>query len=369
MKMHELLSEAPAAGSMAISTPQLGPTSPVNGGNTHAPSTAANLWRGRTGNNNPPTPGKSGSWSRWLRMQKRQAGPKFKDFLTRGDLKQLGAGRAARAAGMYLSLLKWLNFYDFAVEYWTNVTILEAMVKTGELEKSEYGPAKRMMAEELAVNIALSTAFPNLIKWFFRLRYLKWIPQILGGLATVFTGGGMAAAEIAIILATEAASIALQNYLKTPAGQECVSYIVVAVIDPGFKWLYDQGPGRMFGKLKELKPETVDKVNAKVNPNAPIGPALAGLVDKVNPSSSDVIGGPDTVTPGSIDDDDAVDTKDKKPSGQGGKPSDAKDKDKDKEKAADKKKPADKDSDSDMFDPTKAILGFDPGKIKINPLK
>lgn len=344
MKMHELLSEAPASANPG--TMSSGGIAIPPGSTTHLPSPAAANWRQRTGNTNPPNNqgNKAGSWSRWLRMQKHQAGPKFKDFLTRGDLKQLGAGRAARAAGMYLSLLKWLNFYDFAVEYWTNVTILEAMVKTGELDKSEYGPAKRMMAEELAVNIALSTAFPNLIKWFFRLRFLKWIPQILGGLATIFTGGGMAAAEIALILATEALSIQLQNYLKTPAGQECVAWIVLSVIDPGFKWLYDQGPGRFFGKLKELKPETADKINAKVNPDAPIGPAISGLIDKVNPASDDPVIGTDTPTPGSRDADDTAAAKDEKPSGQGGKPTDAKDKDKDKntekEKPADKKKPS-----------------------------
>ena len=280
MKMHELLSEAPLSANPG--TTSSGGIIIPPGSTTHLPSAGA------TATSQPSTAqtaAKMGSWTRFLRMKSRNAGPKLQNYLTRGDLKDLGASRAARGAGMYLSLLKWLGFYDFAVEYWTNVNILEAMVKSGELDRSDYGPAKRLMAEELAVKVALSNAFPNIIKWFFRLRYLKWIPQILGGLATIFTGGGMAAAEIALILATEAAAIALQNLLKTPAGKEIVSWIVVYAIDPGFKWLYDQGPGRFLGKLREISPEGSEKIKKKTNPDAPIGPAITGLVDKTVPDN------------------------------------------------------------------------------------
>jgi hypothetical protein len=225
------------------------------------------------------------------RIFSKKYGPRVKHYVTRGDLKEKGAGRFARAAGSYLRLLKWIGFYDFGVQYWTNTEALEAMEKAGELQGDDLAAAKRMMVEELVVEVMASNAFPTMIRWILRLRWLKLIPQAIGGLGVLATGGLATGAEVAIILATEAASIALQNWLKTPDGQETVAYIVLYAVDPGYVWLYNQGPGRFWGKIKGISPEGFDKVQNRVNPdghkpdkpkpddNKPVPPGQGGQDD------------------------------------------------------------------------------------------
>jgi len=164
--------------------------------------------------------------------------------------------RAEKILGGYLTIVKYLNLFTFAYQFYEDYIAIEAMVQNGELPAEDEGTAKRLVAERMVVSMMASGVILRVIQYFFRMVLIgKTLSKVAAAGVTIFTAGIIAPGAIALILAQEAASLALQQWLSTEDGRKTVAYIVVHLFDPTMKFLWDMGPGKFVGKLKGLSTE------------------------------------------------------------------------------------------------------------------
>lgn len=153
----------------------------------------------------------------------------------------------------YLWFLKAFNIYEIAVGLRARWLVIDDLADKGELTSTDISAAKRVEAEKAIVELTAAGTIARLIKWTLRIITLGKIGSAVGGiLATVFTGGVLSAAAFAEFFLIEAASLAFQQWLETPEGQEGVAWVVINCMDPTAVWLYNLGFGRMNGEIKGL---------------------------------------------------------------------------------------------------------------------
>lgn len=170
--------------------------------------------------------------------------------------KQVITLRMEKALGAYLNIIKYLNLAIFAYDYWKDRLAIDQMIQQGQLKEADREPAMRLIAERMVVQMISAGVILRIIKWFFNIWLVGRVATAVAGTAaSIFTGGLMSSASIALLLAQEAAALYLQKWLATDDGKECVAYIVLNIIDPGVNFLWDLGPATFVGKLKQLSPE------------------------------------------------------------------------------------------------------------------
>jgi hypothetical protein len=174
-----------------------------------------------------------------------------------------------KTAFKFMVAIKWLGMLPFFYEYWQQKTAINMLAEKGELTPEDASAAQRIIVEELVAKIMISAGFANLLKWLMRLRYLKWLAQAgaaIGAGATLGLFGGPA---VIAILATEAAAIALQQFLSSEKGKEIIAYCVMYAIDPAVTWVWDAGPGAWFAWLKSPQLSAQGKEQVKKISTAP----------------------------------------------------------------------------------------------------
>jgi hypothetical protein len=167
-----------------------------------------------------------------------------------------------KTAFRFMVAIKWLGMTAFFYEYWQQKVAIDSLASKGEMTPEDASAAQRIIIEELVVKIMISAGFANLLKWLMRLRYLKWLVRAgaaIGAGATLGIFGGPA---IIAVLAAEAATIALQQFLNSEKGKEIIAYCVMYAIDPAVTWVWDAGPGAWFAWLKS--PQLSDKGKEQV---------------------------------------------------------------------------------------------------------
>lgn len=183
--------------------------------------------------------------------------------------------KMAQSLGGALRIIKYFNFFQIAEELWQQKVAIETLVAEKQISQADGAAAYRMQIEKMVVAIIATGGFASLIRGLKYVPLLKWV--VRGG-AVVATGaslGTLGAPSVALALASEAGAIWLQNFLESAEGQKALAYWVIYFIDPSVTWLWNMGPGKIFGawatasdnaqeKLKTLpdKTQPAAKTNA-----------------------------------------------------------------------------------------------------------
>ena len=164
--------------------------------------------------------------------------------------------RMAGALGTYLRIIKYLGFYDIAVQLWQQKLAIEGLVAEKQISKEDGQALIRQQYEKMAVAIMATGAFAKIIRMLKYIPVIKWFVRIAGGLATGATLGALGGPSLAIALATEVGLIFLTKFLQSEDGQKALAFWVVNIIDPGVVWLWNEGPGKIFGAWKTASEES-----------------------------------------------------------------------------------------------------------------
>lgn len=172
--------------------------------------------------------------------------------------------RMAGALGSYLRIIKYLGFYDIAVQLWQQKLAIEGLVAEGQISKEDGQALVRQQYEKMAVAIMATAAFAKMIRMLKYIPVIKWFVRIAGGLATGATLGALGGPSVAIALATEVGLIFLTKFLQSEDGQKALAFWVVNIIDPGVVWLWNEGPGKIFGAWKTASDEGQAKADTTI---------------------------------------------------------------------------------------------------------
>lgn len=174
-----------------------------------------------------------------------------------------------KTAFKFMVAIKWLGMTAFFYEYWQQKVAIDSLASKGEMTPEDASAAQRIIVEELVAKIIVSAGFANLLKWLLRLRYLRAVAWVGGAVASGATLGIFGGPAIVAILATEAAAIALQQFLNSEKGKEIIAYCVMYAIDPAVTWIWDMGPGAWFAWLKSPQLSDQGKEQVKKISTAP----------------------------------------------------------------------------------------------------
>ena len=159
-------------------------------------------------------------------------------------------GRMAQALGSYLRIIKWLGFYEIAVQLWQQKLAIDGLIAEKQISKEDGTALYRQQVEKMAVAIIATAAFGKLISSLKYIPVIKWFVRIAAGAGTVATLGALGGPAVVGALATEVGLIFLTKYLQSEEGQKALAYWVINIIDPGVVWLWNEGPGKIFGAWK-----------------------------------------------------------------------------------------------------------------------
>jgi hypothetical protein len=159
----------------------------------------------------------------------------------------------AKSAGTYLRVIKYLGFYDIAVQLIQQRTAINGLVASKQITAEEGEAAKRQLYEKMVAAILVTTSFAKLIGLLKYLPFVKWFVRAGGVVATGATLGIAGGPSIMIALATEVGVIWLTQYLSTKEGQEALAWWVVYIIDPSVTWAWDNSIGRISDSWKSSK--------------------------------------------------------------------------------------------------------------------
>jgi hypothetical protein len=188
-----------------------------------------------------------------------------------------------KTAFKFMVAIKWLGMTAFFYEYWQQKIAIDSLASKGEMTPEDASAAQRIIVEELVAKIIVSAGFANLLKWLIRLKYLRAVAWIGGAGASVATLGLFGGPAIVAILATEAAAIALQQFLNSEKGKEIIAYCVMYAIDPAVTWIWDMGPGSWFAWLKS--PQLSDQGKAQVKKISTAPGDAAAKADAAKPGN------------------------------------------------------------------------------------
>lgn len=165
-------------------------------------------------------------------------------------------GRMAQSLGSYLRIIKYLGFYEIAVQLWQQKIAIEGLVAEKQISKEDGDELMRQQYEKMAVAIMATAAFGKMLRMLKYIPVIKWFVRIASGLATGATLGALGGPAIAIALATEVGLIFLTKFLASEDGQKALAFWVVNIIDPGVVWLWNEGPGKIFSAWKTASDES-----------------------------------------------------------------------------------------------------------------
>lgn len=207
----------------------------------------------------------------------------------------------AKSLGGYLRLVKYFGFMQIAMELWTQKVAIDTLVAEKQITPEDGAIAYRQQVEKMVVAVMATAGFAKLIRGLRYVPLLKWL--VRGG-ALVATGasfGTLGAPSVALALASEAGAIWFQNFLESPDGQKALASWVTYLIDPSVTWLYNQGPGKIFGEWKTMSDagqEKVDAATQAATDKKTDTKTDQGAQPGANDSNSDVDSTSSPVTPG-----------------------------------------------------------------------
>ncbi len=177
------------------------------------------------------------------------------------------------------ALLKWLSIMPMVWGYFGKRTIIDDMIASGELDKEDREPAMRLLNEELIVNMIAGGVILKAVKWIMALvTGGSWAIRLAtagaGGTAALATGGASIAAAVAGIAATTAATVVINTWLQSEAGQEMIAKLIMGIIDPALVAVYNVSLGTIFDKMRKLSPEGEEPVQKALSSS----PTLKGTV-------------------------------------------------------------------------------------------
>ena len=288
MKLREILTEAPdgtTPGGFKIAKADSAgaANSPVNTDNVSASdsSFASNAAGAAIGAGAAVASKKIGSVaSKRSADLKTNLNKKVSDFISRNNIKPSEVtARISKNVGFALRFLKWMGYGQMIVDYYTRAEAYDRLYEIGKQEtaagnqvsagvtEQEYQYLYRLLREELIVNIGLSLASGPTIRILQKvLLSAAWIPRIFGAAAAPITAG----VSIATIVASEAAVIALQQWLMSQQGKEAISWTVANLIDPNIP---DKGAALLNKGLKDAQGKTKDENLPAGKPPKPAEPA------------------------------------------------------------------------------------------------
>jgi len=190
--------------------------------------------------------------------------------------------RMAQALGGYLRIIKYLGFYEIAQQLWQQKIAIDMLIAEGQIPKEEGAALYRQQLEKFAIVIMGTAAFGNLLSKLKYIPIIKWFVRLAAGAATVGTAGMLGGPAVMSALATEVGLIFLTKYLATNEGQKALAYWVANIIDPGVVWLWNEGPGKIFGAWKTASDTSQAKADSTIKGKA----SVTGANQAANPAQA-----------------------------------------------------------------------------------
>lgn len=187
-----------------------------------------------------------------------------KYILTKNLHGEVITSRMGQALGSYLRIIKYLGFLDIAVLLWQQKIAIEGLVAEKQISKADGDALMRQQYEKMAVAIMATGAFAKFLRLLKYIPIVKWVVRIAAGIATGATLGALGGPSVMFALATEVGLIFLTKYLASEEGQKALAYFVVNIMDPGVVWLWNEGPGKLFGAWNTASPEAQAKADATI---------------------------------------------------------------------------------------------------------
>jgi hypothetical protein len=199
-------------------------------------------------------------------------------ILLRGKQVDIGSlGNVGKMTVVTVNLVKYLSLMPFVFGYFGKLAILDDMVAQGELSQEDLGPAKRMVAEQLAVNIVAAGAVLKLVKAIgLILRGGRTALALVGLLSAVPTGGATLGPTLAGFAASSIAITAINAWLQSEDGQEAVTFLIMTLIDPMVVGAYNLTAGQFVDKLKSLSPAGQAATQKALSSSPTLAGTLAG---------------------------------------------------------------------------------------------
>lgn len=172
--------------------------------------------------------------------------------------------RMGQALGSYLRIIKYLGFFDIAVLLWQQKIAIEALVASKEISAEDGDALIRQQYEKMAVAVMATGAFAKMLRLLKYIPIVKWIVRVAAALATGVSLGTLGGPSVMFALATEVGLIFLTKYLASEEGQKALAFFVVNIMDPGVVWLWNEGPGKIFGAWKTASPEAQEKADTTI---------------------------------------------------------------------------------------------------------
>ena len=193
----------------------------------------------------------------------------IKDTITRRNIGGTALEtKVAQHLGGYLRIIKFFGFFPIALELWQQKEAIDILVAEKKISAEDGTAAYRMQIEKFAVSIMATSAFASLIRGLAFVPMLRWVVRGAAALATGASLGALGAPAVALALASEAGAIWLQSFLASESGQKALAYWVLYIIDPSVTWLWNMGPGKIFGAWETASAEGREKLSQLPNKDA-----------------------------------------------------------------------------------------------------
>ena len=153
-------------------------------------------------------------------------------------------------------VVKFLGFAPLAYTIWQQYAAVDQLLAEKQISPADAEAAKRIVITQGVTAVMATGAFGKLIGIVTTLSGIRWFIRGLGLVSSTVSFG----ATLAVTIATEAGIIWLQQYLATKEGQEQLAYTVLYFIDPGTVWLWNAGPGKIFGEWKEISDKGAEQM-------------------------------------------------------------------------------------------------------------
>lgn len=166
-------------------------------------------------------------------------------------------------------VVKFLGFAPLAYTIWQQYAAVDQLLAAKQISPADAEAAKRIIITQGVTAVMATGAFGKLISLVTTLSGIRWFIRGLGLVSSTVSFG----ATLAVTIATEAGIIWLQQYLATKEGQEQLAYTVLYFIDPGTVWLWNAGPGKIFGEWKDISDKGAAQMQKAtgITPKTPSG--------------------------------------------------------------------------------------------------
>ena len=201
-----------------------------------------------------------------------------------------------KTAGSFLRVIKWLGFYDIAVQLTQQSMAIHGLINSKQISEADGHAAYRQQCEKMVVAIMATQGFAKLLGALKYLPFVKWFVRAGAALATGASFGTLGGPSVMMAIATEVGIIWLQKYLSTKEGQEALAWWVIYIIDPSVVWVWNESIGKIISawKLDPVSKDAQAKVDKTIT-GKDAGASIAGkpsAADDISSSSSKALSGP-----------------------------------------------------------------------------